>query len=202
MEENQKIITFARDIFFRQGIYKTRMDTIAKELRMSKKTLYKHFASKDDLVKAIVTDYQMQIKNLLIEQTAANKSSVEKFIGLFNIVGKMVSKISETALNELRIHYKNVWLQVESFRNELLKEELTKVFLQGQAEGFVNNIPIEILMTVYIASVRAVVNPDFIFNNKFSVKEAFEITLNFLMHGILSNKGKEVLKEFNSEKQQ
>lgn len=199
MNDRQKIIKFTMDLFFQKGIYKTRMDTIAKELQMSKKTLYKHFASKEDLVKSIVTDYQMQIKNLLIEQTSSNKSSLEKFIGLFNIIGKMVSKISETALNELRIHYQNIWLQIEAFRNELLKEELSKVFLQGQQEGFVNDIPIEILMTIYIASVRAVVNPEFILNNKFSAKEAFEITLNLLMNGILSPKGIKVLKELNSE---
>jgi AcrR family transcriptional regulator len=35
------------------GFHKTTMDEIAKELRISKKTIYKHFSSKDELVRAV-----------------------------------------------------------------------------------------------------------------------------------------------------
>ena len=50
MEIKDKIVELGEEKFFREGFYKTRMDDVAIELRMSKKTIYKYFPTKTDLV--------------------------------------------------------------------------------------------------------------------------------------------------------
>ncbi|MBH8609385.1 TetR/AcrR family transcriptional regulator [Thermoactinomyces sp. CICC 10521] len=58
MEENNKkkpkdrILEAAEDLFYRQGIQAVGMDLIAKEANVAIKTLYRHFSSKDELIKA------------------------------------------------------------------------------------------------------------------------------------------------------
>jgi hypothetical protein len=47
-------------------------------------------------------------------------------------------------------------------------------------------------MAIHLAAVRAVVNPTFIMNNKFSFKEAMEYTFKIILNGILTDKGKEI----------
>lgn len=53
MEETDKILEVSQETLFREGFNKTTMDVIASELKMSKKTIYKYFPSKNDLVMAV-----------------------------------------------------------------------------------------------------------------------------------------------------
>src|SRR6478735_335731 len=50
MEPQEKILKTALGLFFKYGIKHVTMDDIAKELGMSKKTIYQFFKEKDDLV--------------------------------------------------------------------------------------------------------------------------------------------------------
>jgi hypothetical protein len=55
METKDRILTRAGALFLRNGIKSVSMDDIAADLGMSKKTLYKTFASKDAIVLAVMT---------------------------------------------------------------------------------------------------------------------------------------------------
>src|SRR3954464_10578935 len=50
MEPQEKILKTSLALFFKYGIKHITMDDIAKELGMSKKTIYQFFKEKDDLV--------------------------------------------------------------------------------------------------------------------------------------------------------
>ncbi|MBE9503553.1 MAG: TetR/AcrR family transcriptional regulator, partial [Proteobacteria bacterium] len=45
----KKIIQTAKKRFFKEGLKKVHMDDIASDMGVSKKTLYKHFDSKEEL---------------------------------------------------------------------------------------------------------------------------------------------------------
>src|ERR1700733_9420845 len=49
-EIRERILTAVDRLFYAQGIKSVGVDAIAAELGISKKTLYRHFPSKDDLV--------------------------------------------------------------------------------------------------------------------------------------------------------
>lgn len=48
-------------------------------------------------------------------------------------------------------------------------------------------------MNVLVASVRSIVNPDFIMNNNFSIIEAARYAFQIVIGGILTNEGKKSL---------
>ncbi|MGQ3075318.1 MAG: TetR/AcrR family transcriptional regulator [Ferrovibrionaceae bacterium] len=50
----QRILTAAEDLFYGEGIRATGVDRIAARAGVTKRTLYQHFASKDDLITAYV----------------------------------------------------------------------------------------------------------------------------------------------------
>jgi AcrR family transcriptional regulator len=51
----ERILETADRLFYRQGIRAVGVDTIAAEIGISKRTLYNHFPSKDDLIAAYLT---------------------------------------------------------------------------------------------------------------------------------------------------
>jgi AcrR family transcriptional regulator len=52
----QRIMASARTLFYRKRIHCTRVDLLAEHAHVSKRTLYQHFPSKDDLVAAYLRD--------------------------------------------------------------------------------------------------------------------------------------------------
>ena len=194
MEEQNKIIEHTEEKFFRDGFYKTTMDEIASELRMSKKTIYKFFPSKDDLVKAIAKFFMNRMKSKIVPALQSDKNAIEKLGDLINILTKASEKISAVRMEELKRHYPNIWNDIENFRTEMMFGNITKVIDQGKKEGLFVDYPTNIIMNVLVASVRSIVNPDFIMNNNYSIIEAARYAFKIVISGILTDKGK---KEFN-----
>jgi AcrR family transcriptional regulator len=194
MEDQDKIIEHIEEKFFRDGFYKTTMDEIASELRMSKKTIYKFFPSKDDLVKAIAKFFMNRMKSKIVPALQSDKNAIEKLGDLINILAKASEKISAARMEELKRHYPSLWNEIDSFRTEMMFGNITKVIEQGKKEGLFVDYPTNIIMNVLVASVRSIVNPDFIMNNNYSIIEAARYAFRIVISGILTEKGK---KEFN-----
>ncbi|MFM8450341.1 MAG: TetR/AcrR family transcriptional regulator, partial [Haliscomenobacter sp.] len=50
MEPQQQILEKAEGLFMRLGVKSVSMDDVARELGISKKTLYQYFPTKEDLI--------------------------------------------------------------------------------------------------------------------------------------------------------
>ena len=194
MEDQNKIIEHTEEKFFRDGFYKTTMDEIATELRMSKKTIYKFFPSKDDLIHSIAKFFMNKMKSKILPALQSEKNAIEKLGDLINILAKASEKISAARMEELKRHYPSIWNEIDNFRTEMMFGNITKVIEQGKKEGLFVDYPTNIIMNVLVASVRSIVNPDFVMNNNYSIIEAARYAFRIVISGILTDKGK---KEFN-----
>jgi len=195
MEEKNKIIERTEDKFFHDGFYKTTMDEIATELRMSKKTIYKFFPSKDDLVMAIARHFMCGMKSKILPALSSNKNAIEKLEDLMNILAKASDKISSARMEEMKRHYPALWNEIDSFRTEMMFGNITKIINQGKKEGLFIDYPTIIVMNVLVASVRNIVNPDFILNNNFSIIEGARYAFKIVIGGLVTDKGKKIFNQ-------
>ena len=192
MKEKNKIIEQMEDKFFRDGFYKTTMDEVASELKMSKKTIYKFFPSKDDLVMAIAKHFMEGMKCKILPALNSDKNAIEKLAELNNILTKTSEKISSKRMDEIRNHFPSLWREIDSFRTKMMFGNITKVIDQGKAEGLFIDYPTPIIMNMLVSSVRVIVNPEFILNNNFSIGEAALFTFKVIIGGIVTEKGRKI----------
>jgi len=190
-----KIIEQIEDKLFKEGFYKTTMDDVASELGMSKKTVYKFFPSKEDLVMAIAKHFMNKMKSKIIPALNSDKNAIEKLGELIKILAGASEKFSTKRMEEMRRHFPEIWNEIDSFRTKMMFENITKVINQGKAEGLFIDYPTSIVMNMLVASIRSVVNPDFILNNNFSIIEAARTAFKILIGGIVTEKGKKVFNQ-------
>ncbi|MEJ5352343.1 MAG: TetR/AcrR family transcriptional regulator [Melioribacteraceae bacterium] len=203
MNDKEKILTHAQEIFFREGFYKISMDEFASSLRMSKKTIYKHFASKEELVKSTAYSFMQKIKKEIEAVVKSNLHSVEKIVSIINILKDIgISRMSERWLNDIRLYMPALWKEIDSFRQKLLNKNISIIFSQGIKEGYIIDVPHQIIINVFMSAIQSVINPDFIMNNNFSISEAINSTLKILLNGILTEKGKKVYNKLLKNKKQ
>ncbi len=188
----EQIIEQIEDKLFKEGFYKTTMDDVASELGMSKKTIYKFFPSKDDLVKAIAHHFMNRMKSKIVPALNSDKNAIEKLDELIKILAAASEKVSNKRMDEMRKHFPSLWNEIDSFRTKTMFENITKVIEQGKKEGLFVDYPTIIIMHVLVTAVRNIVNPDFILNNSYSLIEAARFTFKIIIGGILTEKGKKV----------
>lgn len=191
-EEKLKIIKLARKKYLRDGFYKTSMDSIAADLRMSKKTIYKHFPNKESLVEEVVFDFMGTVKENIEGIFNSDKNAVIKVTVFLEHLVRIISQISENWLKDLQLHMPDLWTKIDSFREKKMTSEITRLIDQGKKEKLFLDYPIEIIVTMFVSSIRSIVNPEFLLNNKFSYDQAAQIGIEILLNGILTEKGKKI----------
>lgn len=189
-KDNERILRYAQEKFQKEGFYKTSMDELARELQISKKTIYKYYASKEKLVEHIVLDKMTCDGHKIQEFLEGDENVVIKFIKILNLNRERFSCMSEKWFRDLQIHTPQLWQDMDKFKTQTIEQTMKRLIEQGKKEKLIENYPSEIIITCMIASVKAILNADFMMNSKLNVKELFYYTMELLLNGILTEKGK------------
>ncbi|KAB2845602.1 MAG: TetR/AcrR family transcriptional regulator [Melioribacteraceae bacterium] len=197
----EKIILLAGQKFGKTGFYKTTIDEIASEMKISKKTIYKHFTSKDALIKAVIDDIRYPIAESIGKIVDGSENVVIKLYKISDVLSSQIPKISLMFLEELRINMPDLWNEIYEFRKTTIQKNFSRLIEQGKNEELIVDKPSAIILTIVISSIQAVVNPEFILNNNLSIRSAVTHTLDVVFSGILTKTGRKIFKEFKSGNQ-
>lgn len=190
--EQQKILGFCRNYFLENGFYKTTMDEVAAQLRMSKKTIYKYYPTKEDLVRETINEFLGFHKINISKIVNSNSNAVTKLNEIFIYLGKLISRLNEKFVRDLQTQMPDLWKDIDAFRTKHMTINIGKIIEQGKKEGVFVDKTSAIITGVFISAVRGVINPEFIMNNKFSIKMALEETIEIILSGITTEKGKKI----------
>ncbi|NNJ52384.1 MAG: TetR/AcrR family transcriptional regulator [Ignavibacteriaceae bacterium] len=193
--EKQKILNYATEKFMSEGFYKTSMDSLASELQMSKKTIYKYFSSKDELVEIVVLSFMNEVKNRIDLVIKEEDNSLVRALHLFEVMRDVTTKFSDKWVKDIRLHLPNLWKIIDEFRTKRAYAVLGSIIQQGQKEGIIIEKPAELIIHLYVSAMRSIVNPDFLIYQKMNYKEAIQHTFEILFNGILTPAGKKQFKK-------
>jgi AcrR family transcriptional regulator len=89
----EQILNIADELFYKEGIRATGVDTIIAKSGVAKSTLYRYFPSKDDLVVAYLEQRNQRFWDLLEAELAKYPSnSVEKLLKVFTWLDELLAK--------------------------------------------------------------------------------------------------------------
>ena len=196
--EKQKILNESTKVFMKEGFYKTPMDEIAKQLRISKKTIYKYFDSKEILVKEVVHNFLLQNKDIIQNILDSDDDAVNKAFKLFQNLGKLLISIRNKWLEDIQGHYQDLWKEIDEFRTKMMLANIARLINQGKSEGYIVDYPTDIIVMFFVSSIRGIINPDFIIQRKLEPESIMRPTINLLMNAILTEKGKEIFNKLHT----
>ena len=194
-EEYEKIFNYAKSIFLKEGFYKITMDNLAAGLKVSKKTIYKYFGSKEVLIELIVESIKNEVSGKLDNIRKSNDNAILKLINLNKLLSKMLIELDDRWINDLRIHFPSLWKEIDEFRTNRLNGTFSTIINEGQKGKLIKNIPAEMVVMIFLSTLRGVINNEFLLNSKFSYKDAIETSLRILFTGILTAKGQKVFQK-------
>jgi AcrR family transcriptional regulator len=93
-ETRQRLIDVAKQRFYRDGFRNVGIDAILDDVGISKTAFYKHFASKDDLMVAVLDDVdhflQIQFREMVREK--GGPSAAGQLGALFDVVARLIEE--------------------------------------------------------------------------------------------------------------
>src|SRR3954467_5284413 len=135
-EVRNRILTEARGLFFRYGFSRVTMDEAAETLGMSKKTLYRHFPSKEELLEA-ATAAHIEECNGELKAICGRKdlSPLERLKLTMSYCNGIFSAISEPLVHDLRRHAPEIWKRVEEQRQKTIATDFGALIKEGRQKG-------------------------------------------------------------------
>jgi AcrR family transcriptional regulator len=191
-DDQTKILKFAQVKYFTEGFYKTSMDILASEMQISKKTIYKYYATKNHLVEAVVQETMKYMSTKLDEIINSDQNAVQKIISVLDFLSKSILRASEKWMIDIKDHMPALWNKIDRFRSKKMIVVISKIIEQGKKENYIEDKPNDVIIAIFIASIRAIINPTFLSENKLTLNNVLPVTFEILLKGILTEKGMEL----------
>ena len=84
--KREQLINTATALFSEHGFHATGIDTILAKSGIAKKTMYNHFRTKDELILAVLRQYDSEFRNNFMRQVeAAANNPKERLLAIFDI---------------------------------------------------------------------------------------------------------------------
>jgi AcrR family transcriptional regulator len=174
-----------------QGFSKVTLDEIASELGMSKKTLYKYFENKEDLLRTGVEQNMRAIACEMDLIASSDKSFSEKLAGVMMLIGKQMSRLSRTAMVDMQKFAPELWKEIDTFRREQIFNKIGKMIMQAREENVLRPYVNEQILTLMIINcVQGILNPEVLSQNSFSAEQAFRIIFKTVFEGALTDEAR------------
>ncbi|MRR10254.1 TetR/AcrR family transcriptional regulator [bacterium] len=188
----QRILEVAGGIFFSRGFAKVTVDEIAAGLGISKKTLYQHFAGKDQLLQAVVrgmiNDVATEVEAIVDDERA---DFIDQLIGLMRLMTARVSRLSKQFADDMQRHAPDLWREVERFRYQKVMANFGRLVRKGQAAGAIRrDVDPELLTVIFTATIQGVVNPQTLARLPYSASQLFQAVGKTMFIGILTERAK------------
>jgi AcrR family transcriptional regulator len=191
--ERDRIARRAQDLFFRNGFSRVTTDDVARELGISKKTLYQHFASKEELLRASVALMREEIQTAVHEIVGDRRRDfVEKLQDLLTAVVSRMSRIQRPFVEDLPRKAPEIWAELEEFRQRVVFTEIAALIQQGSRRGMIRrDVDPHLFVLMFLNTMRTVMTPESIAELSLSAAEVFRTIMSVFMQGVLTDDARE-----------
>ncbi len=181
----------------RYGIRSVSMDDIARELGVSKKTLYQQVENKSDLIRQIFVERSLVERHEIEVMRKKSANAIEEMVEVARFMISRLSKVSPTSRYDLEKYYQDVHRELDhlhmTFFTHFIQENLTR----GIEEGlYRRSTKVALVAKFFVGMATRLAH-----NEYFSVKEHRLVDLVsqlfvYHIHGVASEKGMQVGPEY------
>lgn len=198
---HERIVEQARQLFLEHGYSKVSTHEIAAALGISKKTLYREFETKEDILRVvIITKLKESAKR--VDSILANRtlSFPDKLQGMLNVIRDQQRRVSPVLIRDVCASAPEVWKEIVEHKRGRLKK-FEGLLEEGMRLGyFRSDVPKEIIVRMHSAAIEALTTPQALGELPCTSEEVFQNVIRVLFEGILLEpKRKAISKTLNSK---
>jgi AcrR family transcriptional regulator len=189
-----RIVDAARELFHEHGYSKVSATEIAEAIGISKKTLYKEFVTKEDILRAVILP-KLKESSERIDSILANKAMpfLDKLKEVMSMIGYQHQRVSPVLSRDVFIHAPQVWQEIHEVKQARFRKFGT-LLEEGIKHGvFRSDVPAEVILRSYTAAVENLMAPQTLGELPCTAQVAFQSLIKILFEGILETDARKKL---------
>lgn len=192
----QRLLQGVVRLFMRLGIKSVNMDDVARELGVSKKTLYKHVRDKRDLVSQALDAMIAENAAMLQEIAHAPGNAIDRHFIVLRRIRKMTQGMHPSVHFDLEKYYPEELQKLNERRDLLIQETVGRNLQRGQEEGiYRTDIDPRLISRFMVALIDAVDRAEAATQFDRPLSELIIDTFAYHIRGIATREGWEYLEQ-------
>lgn len=193
--ENE-IIDKAKELFKRYGLRPVTMDDIAKDMGVSKKTLYKYFSNKEDLVGRAVDNIFESVKASMLQLLESEGNAIDMLFAMDEVVCSNIEAHDHSMQFQLERYYPEVSARLEGKKRGMIFTMMRANLERGIKEGlFRSELDKEVVAFLYYSRARVMTEAEMDLLANHSISDMMREILIYHVRGISNEKGVAYLEE-------
>jgi len=190
MEPLTKILSVSVELFRQYGFKAITMDDIARRAGISKKTLYQHFANKQEVVNESVLWYKSHMTQNCDNLIHDSENAIEAMVRILAYMDTMYKQINPMAMFEMQRYFPEAY---ETFREQLQAKDVGMMrenIQRGIEEGlYREDVNADLMARYRLETSLMILQPNLLVNSRNDLLSvSLEIGEHFL-YGIMTAKG-------------
>lgn len=183
MDVREEILSAATELFHEKGLHFT-MDDVAAQLHRAKKTIYRFYPSKEDLLSGLLTYGFEQIQHTKEEILKSDLPLEEKLAKVLVAFPDVYQKLDFSKLNELGEKYPKI---AQDLRRHLEDgwEPIIALMEEGVAEGKIRPVNLKVFRLIATADLEYFVSSNELERAGVKYHEALDSMVDIFMKGLM-----------------
>jgi AcrR family transcriptional regulator len=191
-EISRRVLDTACEQYMRLGFSAVTTDETARAAGISKKTLYQHFPSKDELLRTVVREntekHNSAIRSICRDETCSIGKRLKR---MMNYLSGLFGELSPAMVHDMQRSAPHVWVEIEKNRQRSIREDFGALLKEGRERGdFRKDIDPKVFMLIYAETIRNVINPQAFAQLGVPPAKVFETVYKVLFEGMLTDKAR------------
>ena len=192
----RRLLAVARDQYMRLGFSAVTMHETAAAAGVSKKTLYQHFPSKDELLLAVTREHVESMHAALRAiYRDGSITPLRRLRRMMDFLAGIYGELSGAMVHDLQRCAPECWREVEASRQRSIEGDFSALLKEGRTKGyFRKDVDPRIFLLIYAEVAQHILNPATFSRLAIAPARLFEAVCKVLFEGILTEKAR---KEFH-----
>jgi AcrR family transcriptional regulator len=196
-ERSLRIVEEAAKVFWSRGIRSVTMDDIARELGISKKTLYLHVSDKNDLVTRVMRHISAGFQQQVREIRAQGLNAIDEMYAIAQYIAGVVTRLHPSIHHDLAKYHPEACQIMDQGKQVEVVEMVADNMEKGMREGlYREDLNVPLIARLYAVRFDRVMSVEMgRLTERYSMAEINWELFRYHIRGIASRKGIEYLEK-------
>ena len=188
-------------MFFKYGIKHVTMDDIARELGMSKKTIYQFYKEKDDLVNQLCEIEIVEQELIFQHMGQTDKDPIHEIMMISTKMRELMQNINPVFFMDLQKFYPAAFKRFQQFKMSCVYESVVSNIRRGIAIGvYRQDLDVEFVSKYRLTQIDMLMFGNYFSFEKISFIKTNELLLDMFVYAICTVKGHKLINNYKKIK--
>lgn len=196
METADRIVQAAYHLFIKFGIRSVTMDDVARQLSVSKKTLYRCFKDKDELVSFTIARHIAHMNNSIEQIQQREEDPILQIVNIADFVVHFKKEINPAVLYDLRKYHPETYVLLTEHRDNAAYLNIRQNIESGISKGYFRaDLDVEVITRIWVFMVFALFENEIFSGSEISFERAYREMVGYHLYGITTEAGRDKIYE-------